>query len=826
MTLWANEHTGLDDPNWPAESIPLTPVAPPMKSGAAVETAMSAGPGQTTRRWIKGVMLCTWIVLAVLLANSLLTIIAAAVAYSKEKGQGFGYATLYQGRCSVAKNWTTGIHLLINILSTIILGASNYCLQCLSAPSRSEVDKAHAKRTWLNIGVSSIFDLLVHGRGRRRYLAFTLLATSLPIHLIYNSAVYYSVAPAEYKVVITETSNPIWTTLVTSSHISEGAACVENNVGMSTSMLLATMNADTAIQHMSASECFDHFASDYVYGERALFLMTNESIAGRYPAAYVDIGGRAQGYEGKNVNAYSWMCGHECRYADEAQYTLGDWSIGGIPWLTARFELVVGTSTGPQSLSGDELQPGLYLGDTADTRRLWNLLSQGPSTEDLRADLDNGLLWEDSDWAEHVLIVGREFRCEDHHAVSRNYIIDHCLAILTTEACRLVFSPLICLVVIGCNVIKLTCMFLTARDDRDEIFLTVGDAIASFLRHPDPSTKGACLLSRDEASQGAHGWRRGGDTNKLDYLPGVNRGVPQQLPRRKLYMQAISGKRWFTTLLICASILGASSYLLSKGLADFREYGSGNLWTAGLGGTETSTTLIEDLFRPRTTSNIFGLILLANTPQLLVSIAYFQYNALLTGMLAAAEYNTYGVNCKPLRVSWPTTGSAQRSTYYLSLPYRYSLPLLAASATLHWLISQSFFFVEIITAALDPADIVKVVTCGYSPAAIIFAIMLGSLLVIAVVGMGMRLFPSPMPLAAQCSAAISAACHPLTGEGNHALEPVRWGEEVTVDGGLSGNSSSRDLLGQDGNEMDMPRVFHCSFTSAEVDVPTTGRLYL
>lgn len=78
-------------------------------------------------------------------------------------------------------------------------------------------------------------------------------------------------------------------------------------------------------------------------------------------------------------------------------------------------------------------------------------------------------------------------------------------------------------------------------------------------------------------------------------------------------------------------------------------------------------------------------------PQVLASIAYFLYNKILTYMLLTAEYNDYAEHCKPLRVSWPK--GLQRSTYYSSLPYRYSIPLFVAHTALHGLISQRLFLV-------------------------------------------------------------------------------------------------------------------------------------
>lgn len=49
------------------------------------------------------------------------------------------------------------------------------------------------------------------------------------------------------------------------------------------------------------------------------------------------------------------------------------------------------------------------------------------------------------------------------------------------------------------------------------------------------------------------------------------------------------------------------------------------------------------------TLGTLAVVLIANTPQLIVSIFYFLYNGLLTCMLLAAEYNDYARHRKPLR---------------------------------------------------------------------------------------------------------------------------------------------------------------------------------
>lgn len=139
-------------------------------------------PGQ---EWIKGAMLCAWGTALILTLNAILTIIAVGVGYSKSSGEKyFTYTELYEGSCSVTDSWTTGMHFIINILSTALLAASNYVMQCLSAPSRADVDKAHSRRHWLDIGVLSTRNLAVMGNKRKTLWAL-LFISSFPIHMLF-----------------------------------------------------------------------------------------------------------------------------------------------------------------------------------------------------------------------------------------------------------------------------------------------------------------------------------------------------------------------------------------------------------------------------------------------------------------------------------------------------------------------------------------------------------------------------------------------------------------------------------------------------------------
>lgn len=77
--------------------------------------------------WRSGVLSYAFTALRVLLVNVILLIWASA-KYGIEDG----YGVLHQGNCGKARTISTTLHVLINILSTILLGASDYNMQCLN----------------------------------------------------------------------------------------------------------------------------------------------------------------------------------------------------------------------------------------------------------------------------------------------------------------------------------------------------------------------------------------------------------------------------------------------------------------------------------------------------------------------------------------------------------------------------------------------------------------------------------------------------------------------------------------------------------------------
>jgi hypothetical protein len=240
----------------------------------------------------------------------------------------------------------------------------------------------------------------------------------------------------------------------------------------------------------------------------------------------------------------------------------------------------------------------------------------------------------------------------------------------------------------------------------------------------------------------------------------------------------------------------------------------------------TTSVIVDyliDVSLPFSQDSIIPFVLLANVPQALISFIYVTYNGLFTTMLANREWARYAVKRAALRVSVPDAG--QRSTYFLQLPYSWSIPLIVVSILLHWFVSQSIFLARI--AVYKDGNLVSTFQdrlsqyhnirtngalfsgVGYSDTGLLAAICWGSALVgSCLLVAGVFTYPQGLPLGGTNSAVISAACHlrhEVDDREEHATEkPLKWG--VTIQG-------------------DTDRIGHCCFSSRDVEVPRVGYLY-
>jgi len=272
--------------------------------------------------------------------------------------------------------------------------------------------------------------------------------------------------------------------------------------------------------------------------------------------------------------------------------------------------------------------------------------------------------------------------------------------------------------------------------------------------------------------------------------------------------------RYIVLVLICTTLFcyGYVQSLQPKSVAAFLGLGLGNL---------TPQTIIYWSLNSSGTSGFIANILVANTPQLILSTAHFTYNVQFTFMLAGLKWSKFAYQRRGLRVSSHPTG-AQKSTHFLQLPYRYAIPILGMFGTTQWLISQSLFSLAVerydmtgVPVSYDGADCETYgfrcghdnahYTCAWSPLAVFLTIFAGMILIGFVFITGRRRYAAGVPLGSTNSAVLSAACH--SGERSDREEigslRLRWG-----------------VVGPEGGE-----ASHCALTSRECTFPEDGKLY-
>jgi hypothetical protein len=97
---------------------------------------------------------------------------------------------------------------------------------------------------------------------------------------------------------------------------------------------------------------------------------------------------------------------------------------------------------------------------------------------------------------------------------------------------------------------------------------------------------------------------------------------------------------------------------------------------------------------------------------------------------------------------------------------------------------------------------------------LVFAVVVGFLMIYFLVAHSFRRFKSTIPLAGSCSAAISAVCHPPKNDTDTAaLGQLAWGETDPPPDWVIDQSGDDDHEG------------HCSFTSLDAVQPSSTKLY-
>ncbi|KAI0967632.1 hypothetical protein F4678DRAFT_465232 [Xylaria arbuscula] len=273
--------------------------------------------------------------------------------------------------------------------------------------------------------------------------------------------------------------------------------------------------------------------------------------------------------------------------------------------------------------------------------------------------------------------------------------VDYCLLVgieKDEEGCATRYSSVLLLAVTGLNGFVLALIFFTLKIHRtrmnkvasgqweEEQLTTLDEAVSSFLQHEDQYTRTAAFLEFSECNGSV-------DFRNLTTVA-----------RRSLIHGLRSKLRWYhstRTAILQPSSKGhiaLDKYSISSDL--------GSLWHMGVGEAHGYTIALTVAIKSFGGNAFYATLLLANVAQVILGVAWWLANSLLTRLLLAQRWARFIIKRSGLRVSSPK--SQQRKSYFLSLPYRYSIPLIIASAILHWILSQAFFVVQTRGFVYDP----------------------------------------------------------------------------------------------------------------------------
>lgn len=128
-----------------------------------------------------------------ILVSALSAILLGALVYGLVVKRDLGVNStfpIFRGSCQTASGLNIFLHLVLNVLGTLILASSNFFMQLVAAPSRAELDRAHHASKWIDIGVPSLRNFASLS-GFKRVSWLVLMVSSIPIHLFFNSAIFY-----------------------------------------------------------------------------------------------------------------------------------------------------------------------------------------------------------------------------------------------------------------------------------------------------------------------------------------------------------------------------------------------------------------------------------------------------------------------------------------------------------------------------------------------------------------------------------------------------------------------------------------------------------
>lgn len=173
-----------------------------LRSGPAYQLPESNTAARNTKwptGWRMGALLNMALLAACLLAETIMLIVA--VALDKGGPSSTRDGIIYSGDCQITQRWRLAASVFVNIVATITIGSSNYMMQCFSAPTGSELRRAHDNGDFLRVGVSSPLNIEFVSRTKTA-MWWLMGIMSVPIHLLFNSAFYPTLQANNYAIAL------------------------------------------------------------------------------------------------------------------------------------------------------------------------------------------------------------------------------------------------------------------------------------------------------------------------------------------------------------------------------------------------------------------------------------------------------------------------------------------------------------------------------------------------------------------------------------------------------------------------------------------------
>ncbi|KAK8108190.1 uncharacterized protein PG998_010203 [Apiospora kogelbergensis] len=720
---------------------------------------------------------------------------------------------LFYGSCKNSRYLNIILHLTLNIVSSAVLGSSNYFMQILNAPSREEINLAHRKLSSLEIGIPSLKNLPFLSRFKQCLWAL-LIITSLPIHLLFNSAIYE-----------TAYEGSAWNLTIATEQFLHGASFFLPGASLAPGGRPSPVY-NTTVMDSTYSEWDKYWYSSYgKFTEISEYWNESSSIH----RAFSEMTGSLRG-EGRDP--WDHLSSKECRreYCScSSRQNYGDVIVivdagpNRDGWIRAEVyadpqdDLPNLTKTNlDQHIPRDDLNSLWYYTQCTHHKRpsdtledvsceepshgdnavcsgalgyYWDRMQHNPRgiwQADALREYDQNMM-KSSEEAWSIMFKNRtgpfstiEQKLGYNDSFS-TLSVAYCLAHRgPTEKCKVNVANNILLVVVICVFCKVSICTLVVVLLPAESLVTPGDAINSFLCQPDVTTSG---VSGDV-----------GDFHRLEYaLPHplaeisdeyafvshVPRARAWQQKRRRICSIMPRSAWWRAYAPVAASLVVLT--ILTVMAYEGNNHNFGRSF-----GHDGATLLVKAVFG----RTFLGGLILANIGQLILSWCYFAYNSLLTRIHVEKELNSYSTSFKALRVSFPE--GKQSVTWRLQLPYKFGIPLLLISILLHWLTSNSIFLLIIeggfwksvggnnmevssSNRGLDPESIVAV---SYSPLAILITLVVGATLAPVPILVSLYRLPGDMVAGGCNSLVLSAACH--------AFLPVPTTDEASISEEASG----------------------------------------